>query len=196
MKTMRGTIPLLALVAVAVSGCAGAMKSGASRGDLETAGYLRYALFEYDSGSRHVVWIPTWRITAFRAKTTSDDQKTVLEFEGGQLVASTNLGTDRNRWLETLKGHGQEMGAAYGRFILRKEIQEGMPVEAVLLSWGVPDHSYIARSKEGAEAEGELWYRRGKQGEGVRLSVKSNQISRMDSVQQIGMVWQTRTGSE
>ena len=196
MKTMRGAIPLLTLLAAAATGCAGAMKPGASRDDLESAGYLRYALFEYDSGPLHMVWIPTWRVTAFRAKTETDDQKTVLEFEAGRLVASTNLGTDRNRWMETLKAHGQGMDASVAGSILRKEIREGMPVEAVLLSWGVPDHSSMARSGNGTEMDGELWYRRGKQGEGVRLSVKGNQIRRMENVQQIGVVWQSRSATE
>lgn len=182
---MRHMFPVAALMSVLGMGCAGTFQPGRSRQGLETEGYLRYQLFEYEGGQSRFVWIPSWRMTAFRATAAPDDGKTVLEFREGRLVKATNLGADRERWLGVLREHGQEWCLSWGDFVVRKEIREEMPVAGVLLAWGMPTHTRGVPTSgvkiaSDSEPEREFWYLRGGRAHVVRF--KEGAVSEIETV--------------
>lgn len=133
--------------------CASVFQPGVSRRQLEEGGYLQYALFEYEREGRTYVWIPTWKEKPAKrllfgglvadAEADPDGAKSILEFENGKLARVRHLGPDRGAWMEALfepgaEGLGAEGAPAWREAILARRVERGMPLEAVLLSWGVP----------------------------------------------------------
>jgi hypothetical protein len=153
---MKGAVSRGLVLAAALplgAACASVFQPGVSRQELEDGGYLKYALFEYEREGTTYVWIPTWREKPAKrilfgglvadAEADPDGAKSILEFRDGKLLRIRHLGTDRHAWVEALHEPGAEaLGAegapAWREAILARRVERGMPLEAVLLSWGVP----------------------------------------------------------
>lgn len=100
----------LAFVVTALMGCASIVAPGQDRAAIEESGGTKWIVSEYDYRGSHFVWIPTWNEGALGLSTpvASNCKKlSVLEFKDGLLVASIDLGSDREAWGAMLRAHGR-----------------------------------------------------------------------------------------
>lgn len=101
---------LFGLLMVFSMGCASIVAPGQDRAALEESGGTKWAVSEYDYRGSHFVWVPTWNegLLGLSTPTASNCKKlSVLEFKDGILVASIDLGSDREAWGAMLREHGR-----------------------------------------------------------------------------------------
>lgn len=100
----------LAFVVTVLMGCASIVAPGQDRAAIEENGGTKWAVSEYDYRGSHFVWVPTWNegLLGLSTPTASNCKKlSVLEFKDGLLVASIDLGSDREAWGAMLRAHGR-----------------------------------------------------------------------------------------
>lgn len=125
---------------------------------------LDSALMEYEYNGRQVVWTYEWRQHSVGA-TGKRTHRTVVYLKDGKVDEMTKLGCDRAKWVEVLKSHGKDFGDKVNKSVLKNEVAAGMPLDALMISWGTPRGDPLQNPKVGMKRKdvpqtGKLYYLR------------------------------------
>lgn len=123
---------------------------------------LDSALLEYEYNGRQVVWTYAWRQHLVGA-TGQRTHRTVVYFKNGKVDEVTDLGRDRAKWVAVLKSHGKDFGNEVNGLVFNNEVTAGMPLDAVMVSWGTPRGGPLQNPRVGVKRKdvsktGRLYY--------------------------------------
>lgn len=148
----------LAMLVLAVVSCS-SFSAGNSAEDI--ASYGKWELLRYQHDGYDVVWHYRWENHTIGA-TGRRHERMVVYLKDGRIAKVERLGTNRERWVALLKEHGKDF-KEHNQCVLENKVAPGMPMEAVLMTWGYPridknSNPKVGLSKNKLPATGKLYY--------------------------------------
>lgn len=199
-------LPMLFAVVTALLalGCQSIVAPGQDRAALEESGGTKWAVSEYDFGVSHFVWVPTWNegLLGLSTPTASNCKKlSVLEFKDGILVASIDLGSDREAWAAKLEEHARipategtvEADPLYLAVTL-KIVHLGASKEAVYFAKGFPlygakQNPRCRRPPAEIASDDVLYYLTTRGGQANEIVLKAGKVAEVRDAEHLGKDW-------